>query len=141
MPDELEVEDGAEPAYGDCVGDDTPVDNPVVVLGHLELQYSAALEDGKGDAPSDGQESDDGRGADDEIPPEIPPQTDHCPGLVHESGLDDDDEDDRKGVCGEAEIVGATRHEGVIQSPDGVEVIESRREPSDEKNHADGADD
>lgn len=96
---------------------------------------------GKGDTGSDGEEGDDARGDDNDILPDVGPEGDHGPGLVHEGELDDDDEEERHDIGGDAAGKLTLGNVRVVPSPEVVEVGKDGGPVEAQKEHADGADD
>lgn len=139
MPDELDVEERAVPGYRETAEDEGRANQPRRVPRRDEIHRGLALDDGEGEAPSYGQKGHDARQDDQAGLDGGGPERDHCPGLVHERRLDDDDEQQGEaGAChAEPEVV--LRDRRVVPAPELVEVVEGGQEEGLEEGRADEA--
>lgn len=98
MIDELGIEDGTKPEDGNGVHDKSPFISPVEPVGRLVVQDGLVLHDGDGEAAGDCEECDDHRQSKNAVFDRLVPESDHCPCLDHEHGLDENDKDEGQGV-------------------------------------------
>lgn len=139
MDDELEVEGGAEPADGDSIGDDHAVGHPNCRKRRDNAKNGLHLEDSEGNSPSNRIYRNDGRSDDNAVLPELWPQVDHGPSLVHERTLNADDQEEGEDSRGDADVVVGSRNMAVVSAPEGIEVVERGRVVDAQQGHADGA--
>lgn len=98
------------------------------------------LNDGKGHTGADSEQGDDAGEHARDILCELRPKRHHGPGLVHEGGLDNDDERESERVGGEAEVVVVLRDLREVARPELVEVALGGKVVSEEEATADSAD-
>lgn len=91
VKDQLHVEKSTEPKDGYCVCDDLCVEHPSVRPCRLEIQDGLALNNGGGKAPADCHECHKNRHHRYDVLDGAGPEGNHCPSLVHERSLDNDD--------------------------------------------------
>lgn len=139
VADELDVEDGAEPKDGDSAHDGGPLDGPEEVLGGHDSDDGVVLDNGVGKAGANSQEDNDGGAGASGGLCGAGPKGDHGPGLVDEGGLDDDEEGESEGVCGEARVPVAAGDGGEVAGPDLVKVADGGDKVGKEEAGADGA--
>ena len=139
MQHQLGIEKRTKPTYRDGIGDEGPLHYPAERFGRFDGEDGLAEDDSVGQAPRDRQEGNGGRDGGQGVLGDARPQAHHCPGLVHQSGFDGDDEEKREDIGCDAHIVVVVRDGGVVGCPVVVEFVEGRDEEGAEKTHADYA--
>lgn len=132
MGRQLDVENGTVPANGYGIGDDGPPSYPAKRVRRLKIQGCLALENGKGQAPTDGEKRQENRDDEKGVLDSIVPHMNHGLGLSDQGCLDDDDYQQRRDIAHDAGSVVTGGNRGVVDSPVVVELVEPRREVGDE---------